>query len=148
MIRQARRWLRISPRERRLLTKAWGLFILIYLYLTFRSWRDAERRIMALHHGMRPTTTTMDRQEAEHLMSWALDVAGRYLPWRPSCLHRAIAGRALMQSLGHDATLRIGVGRDERRQFIAHAWLECDGRILIGDGPEMETLTAMPPVWN
>jgi hypothetical protein len=32
------------------------------------------------------------------------------------------------------ASFHIGVGRDEEGNFLAHAWTESGGEVLIGDG--------------
>jgi Transglutaminase-like superfamily len=41
--------------------------------------------------------------------------------------------------------LRIGVKRDAAGKFVAHAWLEKDGRTLIGGGAH-KSYCPMPPL--
>jgi len=56
--------------------------------------------------------------------------AGRCVPGA-TCLVQALAGMALLARQGYAATLCIGVTkRDEA--FGAHAWVECDGRAVVG----------------
>ncbi len=72
---------------------------------------------------------------------WSIRVASRYVP-RASCLTQAIAARTLLARSGFPSALRFGVAKDGNR-FLAHAWLECDGAVVLGDaGPEC--YTALP----
>ena len=48
------------------------------------------------------------------------------------CLARAVAGECLLRRDGYPARLRLGINVGEPRQLRAHAWLECDGVIVIG----------------
>jgi hypothetical protein len=70
--------------------------------------------------------STIDR------VTWAVRAAGRRLfPARP-CLPQALAARFLLSCLGVPTELRIGVQRSEEDDLCAHAWLEHNGKILIG----------------
>lgn len=51
---------------------------------------------------------------------------------RANCLTRALAAQVLLGRAGHASRLCLGVRPTER--FEAHAWLECEGRALLG-GP-------------
>lgn len=55
----------------------------------------------------------------------------RYVPYA-SCLTQALAARTLLQMKGQSSRLKIGVRKDEDAKFAAHAWIEIDGRIIIG----------------
>ena len=59
---------------------------------------------------------------------------GRRLTFRITCLVEAIAARAMLRRRGIESTLRFGVrsGTVGGRAIDAHAWLECDGRVLVG----------------
>jgi hypothetical protein len=52
-----------------------------------------------------------------------------------SCLTQALAAQILLRRRGYVTELRLGVGRDAAGRFAAHAWLERDGRIVIGAAP-------------
>ena len=49
-----------------------------------------------------------------------------------TCLTQALATRVLLRMVGQASDLRIGVERDQNEKFQAHAWIEVDGRIVIG----------------
>ena len=58
----------------------------------------------------------------------------RFLPFA-TCLPQALAAMFLMKSKGQNSELKIGVAKDEKQNFKAHAWLEINGRIIIGKLP-------------
>jgi hypothetical protein len=73
----------------------------------------------------------------------ALAGASRAVP-RATCLVRALAGAVLLARHGHAATLRIGVAGG-RPGAIAHAWVESDGVVLVGED-EQGSYTPLPPI--
>lgn len=64
----------------------------------------------------------------------AVDRAARYGAFRPTCLVRAVAlERMIVRARVGQAVVRVGVAR-QREEFLAHAWIELDGRV-VGDEP-------------
>jgi hypothetical protein len=62
----------------------------------------------------------------------ALRAAARRLPWRTTCLARAIAGRMMLAWRGRPSTLVLGVAA-HGESVSAHAWLiAADGYICGG----------------
>lgn len=62
---------------------------------------------------------------------WAGRAAARRTPFA-TCLSSALALQRLLARNGHASELQIGVA-GQAGAFAAHAWLERDGRILIGE---------------
>jgi hypothetical protein len=56
--------------------------------------------------------------------------ASRFVPYA-TCLTQALAARKLLGDAGQFAELKIGVAKSTG-DFEAHAWLEIDGRIVLG----------------
>lgn len=54
--------------------------------------------------------------------------AAAFFPGRAVCLEQAIALFVVLRRLGYPAALRIGV---QPLPFLAHAWIELDGRPLF-----------------
>ncbi len=63
---------------------------------------------------------------------WAIDVASRCIP-RPTCLVRALAAQWLLAWTGHHAEIRVGVRRNGSAHYHAHAWVELNHRVVLGD---------------
>jgi transglutaminase superfamily protein len=64
---------------------------------------------------------------------WAVEAAGRAIPGMKNCLVAAVAAEAMLARTGHPCELRIGVAKNAPNELIAHAWLESEGRVLIGE---------------
>ena len=54
-----------------------------------------------------------------------------YFP-QATCLTQALSAHVLLRRRGFDPVLQLGVARNDEGKFLAHAWIECDGRIVIG----------------
>ena len=76
---------------------------------------------------------------------WAVTVASQYVP-AATCLTQALATQVLLSRRGHPASLRIGVARSEAGKFQAHAWVECQGKIVIGGAQALSRFTTFPPL--
>jgi len=61
----------------------------------------------------------------------AVMTASRYIP-HATCLVQAIAMQALLAHNGYSSQLHIGVAKANRGQLQAHAWVEYDGRVVLG----------------
>lgn len=74
---------------------------------------------------------------------WAVGaVAGRLFPDDP-CLTQALAARVALRRLGRPTTLRLGVAEATGGGIEAHAWLEDDGRVLIGGAQSPRSYVAL-----
>ena len=58
--------------------------------------------------------------------------AAQFIPGA-SCLTQALVAQILLRREGFDPRLQIGVGRNAAGTFVAHSWVECGGRIIIGE---------------
>jgi len=67
---------------------------------------------------------------------WAVRTATRWTP-AATCLVSGLALQRMLGRHGHRSELHIGVARTGGF-FSAHAWVERDGRVLLGEG-ELDT---------
>lgn len=69
---------------------------------------------------------------------WARQVArrierlARFVP-RASCLTQALTLQYVLGRRGHASHLLIGVRQDHEGKFLAHAWVTCNGRVVLGE---------------
>ncbi len=75
---------------------------------------------------------------------WAVSAAGRVVPGGKPCLPLAMASQWLLRRRGFVTDLRIGVMRGDSGRLEAHAWVELNGRILIGQTPSLERFERLP----
>jgi hypothetical protein len=125
--------------ERRLLLAAAGLLTAIRVALWTLPFRSVYGAVCS--RGPSPRRAAAGEPAPERIV-WAVEVAARRVP-RATCLVRALAAQALLARHGHASQLRLGVARGASRAFEAHAWLEADGRILIG-GATRERYVPLP----
>ena len=69
-------------------------------------------------------------------------LASKLVP-HATCLTQALATRNLLTRIGQASSLKIGVGKDSDDKLIAHAWIEVEGRIIIGKIPEIRRYSVM-----
>jgi hypothetical protein len=126
-MKRLRKFRSLSPGERSLLLRT--VLLVAFLraalcLLPFARLKDSLAR-RAAHHPIRQDIPVA------HLV-WAVRTAAAYIP-RATCLTQALAAKYQLERSGHSARIHIGVAK-ENGQFRAHAWLECEGEIVLGGG--------------
>jgi hypothetical protein len=92
----------------------------------------------------RPRVNRKRDLPAEKLIR-AVEITARFVP-AASCLTQAMAGQILLRRADHPATLRIGVLRTSEGLLNAHAWIECDGKPVLGEIPTLVRFTPLPAI--
>lgn len=64
-------------------------------------------------------------------LTWAISVTAPYT-LRATCLTRALAAQILLARYHYSSNIKIGVSKNEE-EFEAHAWLEADDEIILGE---------------
>lgn len=128
-MRRVRRFLSLAPGERSLLVRALWRLSRTCLKLHLLS-QDKWQTLLA---PVTAPATTPRQSFSEDQIAWAVRAAARYVP-AANCLPQAIVAKQLLEEQGYHPVLRIGVQPPEALDLKAHAWVECGGRILVGDG--------------
>ena len=118
-----RRFLALAGTDRVLLLRALGWVLLARVAVRFVSFS----RLRAVADRVTPGGRRADPRR----IAWAVEAAARRIP-RASCLIQALAADAMLRRSGRLPDLHIGVAR-EGSAFEAHAWLELDGTVLVGN---------------
>jgi hypothetical protein len=123
-------FLALPGRDRVLLLEAFATVLGVRLALAM----VAVDRVRNWAGRLRPGCGPVDR------ITWSVRTAWRRVPGT-SCLVAALALHRLLSRQGHRSQLMIGVasGHDG---FAAHAWVICDGKILLG-GEESDGYTPL-----
>lgn len=143
-MKSLRKFFRLHSSDQRLLIACGALLGAIRIGLWLIPFR-ALRRFLGSMHGAHGETRKTEPQELQRII-WAVSAAGRCLPKAGNCLAQALATQVMLRRCGQDSTLRIGVARSNDGHFMAHAWLEADGRILIGGSPLISHFVPLPPL--
>lgn len=139
-MKRLRRFLRLTTTERWLLIKAALLLETIKLAMHLLPFRVLRRLVDEA--GKIPSGLRWVQQCSAERVAWAVETASRHMPGEKTCLTQALATQVLLARRGYPALLHIGVVKNEKGEFQAHAWVECEGKIVIG-GHELERYTPL-----
>jgi len=139
-MKRIRKFLRLPGGERWLLVKATLLLWVVKLGLVLLPFRTLRRfaggltKPVARRRG--PDSFPLER------IVWSVETAGSITPWARTCLTQALAVQILLLRRGYPCKLHIGVVKGDKGEFLAHAWAESEGRVVIG-GYELERYTPL-----
>ena len=74
--------------------------------------------------------------------AWAIKVVSARWPWNATCLPQALSFKYFFRK-DPSLHLKIGVNKTNQGIFQAHAWVEKEGKVLIGETPE-----TFVPLWE
>ena len=74
-------------------------------------------------------------------ITYAVKVISSHLPFETNCLVQALTTKFLLR---HDKNVVLMIGVNIHTGFEAHAWVEKEGIIIIGDA----SLTHFTPLWD
>jgi len=123
-----RRLRALSAADRRLLGEAGLMLLRVRVALWIRPFGALRERL----ENTRPSRPASPRDGDR--VGWAVEAVARRLPGA-TCLVQSLAAQALLRRRGYLPELHIGVrgrGRDAALPLEAHAWLECNGRVVAG----------------
>lgn len=151
-LRRLPKFLRLPAGDGWLLLAALGLRLPIAAgvrWLPFGVWRRLLGGAMSPVAGGAAETAPVVPECAAHRRAWSDRVAcavARSEVALPvgTCLVRALTGYVLLRWRRCPGRVCIGVGWDEGRQLRSHAWLESEGRVLIGGS--VDGLRALPAI--
>jgi hypothetical protein len=139
-MRRLRHFFSLSAADRRLLVRTLFLVVAVRLGLTLLSYRTLRRLIPRLFPRVTSGTANVISPSCMGRYMWAVRSTARFVP-AASCLTQAIAAQVLLAHHGEKTCLRIGVAKDEKGQFKAHAWIESQDRVVIGGTLSTEIYT-------
>jgi len=134
------KWFKLPSLERRLVLRALPLVVSVRIGLWVLPWRWSlalTRRLSVARERRAPGTVY-------EVVQAVVRAAGR-VP-RATCLTRAIATSVMLGRRGMPASIRFGVARDAGGKFIAHAWVESEGRIVVGGTTSPRRYASFPAV--
>jgi len=116
-----------------LLIRAFFMVMTLRLLLWFVPLVSLQKLLLAIrpraHHGT-PGRVLPAR------IAWAVTTAGCFIP-KSTCLVKAMAVQALLAGEGIASVLHIGVMKGNGASLDAHAWVESEGRVVIGGSEDL-----------
>ena len=80
---------------------------------------------------IRQPKSPLSNNDVEHL-SWAIAVVSQRVPWRSDCLIKTIAADRWLRRHHLQPDFYLGVTKDEKGVFAAHAWLRFGDLTVTG----------------
>lgn len=104
------------------------------------------RSVLKLSDRIEPRAREPGEQRDLSTMVWAVTAVGDRLFPNSPCLTQAVIIHRLFLRNGQSAELRIGVRKDQKGKFEAHAWVESEGEVVIGGNALSKGFVPLPPV--
>jgi hypothetical protein len=134
------KFLKLPLAEKVLYAEAFPVVVLTGLILRVVPFRFL-RKSLVKRLSTNTLTRPADLAEIQKIVR-SVDFFSRFHPFA-SCLTRSLSALLLIKFNGEHAILKIGVAKDEDESFKAHAWLESNGRIVIGQVPSTSQYTVL-----
>lgn len=135
-------WLRLPWTERWFTLKSVMLFGLLRLSLLGLSLHQLHRVLGWLATwDRRPQRAGLD--ERQRIVRMAVRLGAYFLPNR-SCLTEALMVQLLFWRRGYPAELCIGVTKQTDGKLVAHAWVESEGQVVIGNVDNLARYARLP----
>lgn len=137
-----------STRISRLMARRWrdNAFL-------FRTWMMLGVTAVALriahYHKVRKmfSRKLTGRPWSPESIGWAVTTSARYVPGA-KCLAQAILAETLLLRSGFPARIHVGITKPGDSRLRAHAWVECEGVVVVGEddkNAELQKLGAFQP---
>jgi hypothetical protein len=120
-------FLRLPPTDRRLALQAALWLVAARIAL----WAFPYAKVSALAAKAGRKGSNGAPAPAPGRLAWAVETTARSIP-QATCLTQALAAQVMLERSGQSPEIHLGVATD-KDAFEAHAWLELDGRPLVGD---------------
>jgi hypothetical protein len=145
---------KLSWGDRAFLCKTYILLTLVRLGLWLLPFESLYKRLEQLGHISQSAhclNAPVNDQQLVQKIVWAVNVSCKLMPGTVKCLARALTTKVLLERRGCSCELKIGVAKNNAAQLEAHAWIEFQGYVIIGqlrDLDRFKPLPALPKSWQ
>ncbi len=140
-MRRVRNFLRLSAGDRYFLIKTLVLLIAIRLGLSLLRFNTLLKLVTKISQPDERSLSTSKVTVGK--IVWAVNASTRYVPG-VKCLARALTTQVLMNQYGQSPELRIGVAKGETGKLEAHAWIEYQGWVVMGNLQDLSRYMPLP----
>ena len=126
-MKSLRRFLGLNRNEKRL----WSTALLWVVAVRLALWLLPFRLVHGLISRLMRNRQTARVTDPLNKVAWAVRSASRYVP-SATCLTQALATYLMLGKCGQPVILYLGVFKTSTGSFKAHAWVESEGKVLVG----------------
>jgi Transglutaminase-like superfamily len=140
------RFIQLPSQERHLFVKTYLLLTVVRLGLVLRSFnrlRNLLERISNSRQTVEPDS--IGQRQLVVRSQWAVNACCKFMPGSVKCLAKALTMKTLLDWYNCSSTLIIGVDKNSTDRLEAHAWIEYEGHVVMG---QLEDLSRFKPLPN
>ncbi len=142
-MRRLERLRRLSGRDLRLTAEALWLVTQIRVGLWLFPFKLVQRRYGRSLRRRPGQSANVSDTTAARAIGAAVRRASRLVP-ATTCLPQALVARVMLERRAVPNDLRFGVAKASNGALEAHAWVEVDGAVIVGDLPDLSRYRRMP----
>jgi hypothetical protein len=137
-----KRYLQLPFTKQRLLIESMLILVMVRVGLWLLPFATLNRLLQKFEQRAQGRKSANDNYQDE--ISWAVSRMSRILSNENVCLFVALVGQLHLNLHGFPARTRFGVQKTINDELKAHAWVECNGNVVIGGSKqEIENYTAL-----
>lgn len=139
-MRRIQKFFSLPARDRLLLVKSAFIVTAVRLGL----WLLPLQTLCRMLAKITPSGTNCHNktQDVINSVGWAVTTSSQYVPGA-TCLTQALATKVLLRQSGQESRLRIGIARSKEGRLEAHAWVESEESIVIGNVKDLSRYTSL-----
>jgi transglutaminase superfamily protein len=142
-VRRFLKFIKLSKTDQLLLARAWGVLWVIKLGLWVVPFRNMKRFLTNENYPVRRGKEKVKIPVKR--VAWTVSMASRYVPNGKNCLLRAATTHHLLKRIGHPSVLHIGVDSSTQGTLDAHAWVESNGEVVVGNLSDLDRFAILLP---
>jgi hypothetical protein len=136
------RFLKLSPSDRTLFLQAFLCLNFIRLGLWLFPFQTIQQLLIKINQvSSKPKSRNLIDLSK---IGRAIHSISHYLPGQVRCLAQALTAHFLICHYGYSPQLKIGFAKGEGGLIEAHAWVECQGQVVMGDSYDLPRFTTLP----
>jgi Transglutaminase-like superfamily len=139
------RFIQLAPSERNLFLKAYLLLTFIRLGLLLRSFNRLRNLLERFSHPRQSLgVDILSPQQRVIRVQWAVEACSKVMPGSVKCLAKALTMKTLLNQYNCPSKLIIGVDKNGVNQLEAHAWIEYEGHVVMGQLKDLSRFKPLP----
>jgi hypothetical protein len=142
-MKKINKFLKLSSKDKCLLVEALLLLAVVTAGLFFFPFDFFMKQIDRLAKRKKESIPTKNFDSGK--ITWAVTQMSRYIP-HARCLSKAITVKILLICHEDPVQLRIGIKKITNNSISAHAWVEHQGKIIIGNLSDLNQYHILAPL--
>ena len=133
------KFLNLNRYKQRLLIQTYALLTLVRLGLFLLGFQTLKNLLIEVSQYQKPEDCPITTKD----IARAVNHSSRLSPGTVKCLAKALTTNTLMNLYRLPCRLCIGVAKGQDKSLEAHAWVEAEGKIVVGYLPDLARFETM-----